>query len=316
MLKKIRSIRFVNIAGRGMLRRFSVFIDKMCGIWPVYGIINLKFDGIRFKMFTKGDDNIVHLLYYGKEYHEYKDLRMFLRFAKQSSLILDVGANTGVYSVLSAKVNPGSRICSFEPYPVNVNRLEKNLELNKSTVEVITKAIGNKEATIEFTVPAKEVISDTSSADKSFSERTYEGKLKWKSIEVQQTTLDKFWIESANRRKVDLVKVDVEGYEIEVFAGAVDMIRTCRPVIQCEILLDTTRKDYFEKFLVDFEYSAYLILHDGLVNTRKQMEPNPGSFNYLLFPVADGQDFYAYSNLDKLISLLDQAQQLQQTALK
>lgn len=268
----------------------------MIARWPIYGVVTLWFDDTSFKMYSKGDDNIVQLLYYNKNYHEGKDLRLFLQLAKKADVIFDIGANTGLYSILSHIVNPSVKLFSFEPYPVNVKRLKRNLELNSTKTEIVEKALGGKRGIISFAVPANDSIADTSSAEIDFSKSTYKGKIDWKTIEVEQTTLNAFAADK-NFDKVDLLKIDVEGYEESVFEGAGDFFKKYRPVIQCEILLDERRKRFFENFLKENKYTAYLILNDGIMNVGKQMFPNPGSVNYLFSGIDTMKPFHPYSEI-------------------
>ncbi len=293
----------VNKFFRTVFRRTDRFVNRMIAKWPVHGVIPLRFDDISFKMYSEGDDNIVHLLYYNKSYHEYKDLKLFLQMAKKANVIFDIGANTGVYSILSNKVNPESRIFSFEPYQVNVTRLEKNLSLNDTKAEVVQKALGNEPGTIQFAVPANDSIADTSSAEIEFSKSTYEGKIQWKTIQVEQITLDAF-IKEKNFDRVDLVKIDVEGYEEAVFKGGIDFFKRYKPVIQCEIFLNQRNKEFFETFLKENGYTAYLILNDGLLNVGKEMLPNPGSLNYLFSSNDLKKQFNSFSDQQTLVSEL------------
>lgn len=302
-LQAFRAILPVNKFFRNIFKRSDRFSHGMITRWPVYGVLPVTFDGISFKMYAKGDDTIVNLLYYNKNYHEYKDLRLFLAMAKSAGVIFDIGANTGVYSILTNKVNPGASIFSFEPYPVNVTRLKKNLELNGTRVQIVEKAVGNKADTIKFAVPANNSIADTSSAEIDFSKSTYDGKIKWKTIEVAQITLDDF-VKERNFERIDLLKIDVEGYEESVFNGATVFFTRYKPVVQCEILLDDKRKIFFENFLKQYDYTAYLILNDGLLNTGKQMLANPGSMNYLFSIKNLNKQFCSYSELQSLASEL------------
>jgi FkbM family methyltransferase len=276
------------------------FSDRMIARWPIYGVVKLRFDDISFNMYSKGDDNIVQLLYYNKNYHEYKDLRLFLQLAKNASVIFDIGANTGVYSILSGKANPVARLFSFEPYPVNVTRLKKNLMLNNTDTEIVQKALGNKEGFIGFAVPSNDSIADTSSAEIDFSKNTYDGKISWKTIEVEQITLDSF-VKEKNFDRIDLLKIDVEGYEEAVFKGATGFFKEYKPVIQCEIFLDEKKKLFFENFLKENNYTAYLILNDGILNVGKLMSSNPGSMNYLFSCNDTPKQFYAYAETDGFV---------------
>jgi hypothetical protein len=102
--------------------------------------------------------------------------------------------------------------------------------------------------------------------------------------------------------KVDLEKIDVEGYEEAVFRGAADFFKKYSPVIQCEILLNEQRKQFFENFLNENGYTAYLILNDGLLRVDQEMVPNPGSLNYLFSRKKTPGRFISFKELDVFAS--------------
>jgi FkbM family methyltransferase len=301
--KEIRGVGFINKTFRSLFKGVHSFSGRLISRWPVSGIMSLEFDNIPFKMYSACDDHIVHLLYYNEHYHEQKDLKLFLSLVTKSRVILDIGANTGIYSILSHKLNTGATIYSFEPYPVNITRLKKNLSINNVTVNIVEKALGDQPGKIDFAVPADGSIADTSSAEIEFSKSTYEGKIPWKIITVEQLTLDTFSTE-AGITQVDLVKIDVEGHEVAVFKGGKDFFSRFNPVIQCEIILDDSKRDFFESFLKENNYTAYLILKDGLLRTDQQMIPNPGSLNYLFARQRSSAVFTPYDNLATFSDML------------
>lgn len=301
ILKNIRAFLPVNWIFRKIFKRTESISNNAIARWPVYGNIHLTFDNIPFCMYSKGDDTIVQLLYYNKHYHERKDLHLFLELAKNVETVFDIGANTGIYTILSNKVNEGAKIYSFEPYPVNIERLKRNLLLNKTKTQIVDKALGDEKKIISFAVPENGCIADTSSAEIEFSKNTYEGKIKWRQIEVEQTTLDMF-SEENKIDKIDLVKIDVEGYEETVFKGATNFFKKYSPLVQCEILMDDRRKVFFEKFLNENDYTAYLILNDGLLRTDKTMVENPGSLNYIFSKRMLKEKFVPYSKIDTIVN--------------
>src|SRR5436853_7626030 len=99
IFKKIRSnfginkiVRNLITAGLGLLKRLS---DR----WSLSGIVTISFRKKKLRFFTHGDDGIIDVLFYGKNYKEAGDIALFSELSKQASLIVDIGANTGIYSV-------------------------------------------------------------------------------------------------------------------------------------------------------------------------------------------------------------------------
>jgi FkbM family methyltransferase len=123
-------------------------------------------------------------------------------------VVIDVGANIGIVSCwLSIKSN---QVYSFEPEEDNLNFLKSNLLLNKvDNVEVLPLAVGSKVGYVEFCVR------------NSFGHHGIQKRHISDIVDLRQvpiTTLDKFCKEKLID-KVSLLKIDVEGNEIDVLLG-------------------------------------------------------------------------------------------------
>jgi FkbM family methyltransferase len=133
-------------------------------------------------------------------------------------VVLDVGANIGLVAIPVALRLPESKIYAFEPHPANALRLIENIELNRvSNVEVVRAAASSFEGTVAMAESSPMMHSVESTG----------------SLRVECTTLDAF-IESGSLR-VDLIKVDVEGHELEVLKGAISLLQTQHPAVVCEV---------------------------------------------------------------------------------
>jgi FkbM family methyltransferase len=136
--------------------------------------------------------------------HDFEDMFFLLHFLRRGDLFLDIGANVGSYTVLASGHCEADSI-SFEPVPVTYNYLQQNVKLNKmeSRVNALNMAVGSREGTIPFT-SAFDAINHVA---KTRDDQT---------IDVPVGVLD-FLIGDKNPQ---LAKIDVEGYETEVLAGA------------------------------------------------------------------------------------------------
>src|ERR1035437_4158305 len=100
LLSSLRKLVIINLPVRWIIKQLILAAKY----WPVSGIINMEYYGIKFKLFTKCDDDLIDMYYYyEKNWSENHDLQLFLSLSKESKIILDIGANIGVYSILSAK---------------------------------------------------------------------------------------------------------------------------------------------------------------------------------------------------------------------
>jgi FkbM family methyltransferase len=130
---------------------------------------------------------------------EPRDMLFCAHLLRQGDLFFDVGANVGSYSIIAAKVC-GARAVAFEPAPETIGQLRDHLRLNgiEHLVRVEQCAISNHEGTVRFT-----------SGENALNRVSDSG------TEVRCRTLDSFVDEEPL-----FVKVDVEGHEREVVAGA------------------------------------------------------------------------------------------------
>lgn len=136
--------------------------------------------------------------------HEFEDMAFVLHLLGRGDLLADVGANIGSYSILAA--SRGAQSVAFEPSFAARTRLEENVRLNgfMSKVEVRPEAAGATEGGASFTLGQDTINHIVAPGEAGPSER------------VAVTTLDR----ALAGRVPTLVKINVEGFEAEVLAGA------------------------------------------------------------------------------------------------
>lgn len=272
----------------------------------VSGTVDLEVDDTHIQMYAHADDGIVDALYFtGDSYGEYEEVVLFGELAKRAEVILDIGANTGLYSIISQRSNPKARVYAFEPYETNIERLNKNLQLNglHNQVVVVEKALGNENKAIEFAVPEDAQISDVISADIEFTEQFSSSEHGFTTTQVPQVTLDAF-VAEAGIARVDLMKLDVENYELSVFEGAMKTLKKHRPNILVEIFVDRERVQFFETHLAPLGYHCYLIGKKGLFLSDSLVD-NPDCRNYLFSVHLSPTPYLSFSEMDKLVGVLN-----------
>lgn len=140
--------------------------------------------------------------------HEFVDMAFLLHLLRPGDLFVDVGANIGSYTILASAVC-GARSIAIEPDPGTVQSLKRNIEENAigDRVTIIEAAVGASAGTVRFTIgrdTTNRVATDIDGVTR----------------EVKVCTLDEI---STNELPV-LIKMDVEGYEPQVVAGASDAL--------------------------------------------------------------------------------------------
>jgi FkbM family methyltransferase len=139
--------------------------------------------------------------------HEFTDMAFLLHYLREDDLFLDVGANVGAYTVLASGVR-GAHSIAAEPSPEAFRHLRDNIRLNgiEGRVQALNVGLAAAPGSLRFTTSLDTVNhvlarDETGPAD---------------AIEVPVTTVDAL----SERRAPAVIKVDVEGFETEVFAGA------------------------------------------------------------------------------------------------
>ena len=264
------------------IKKLPLPIDKLYKDLKFNGEFTIKVDSQKsFKMihhfhttienevFWKGIDN-------GWEKHT---IHIWKYFSEQSNFIFDVGANTGLFSLLSKTINLAATIYSFEPSRRTFEKLKKNLEINQfKNIILNNTALSNKNSTATFFDYDSEHQYSASLNQQMSIDRPEGKKLNY---QVKTQTFDSY-ISENNILGVDLLKIDVEMHEPEVLEGMKESISKFRPVIIIEILNDTVA-NYTNTFFSNKNYLFYIIDEtQGLISTHKMHSHN--SNNCLLVP--------------------------------
>ena len=164
-----------------------------------------------------GDKGLSRTLFlFGKrEIDHYKMLHNILNPGMK---ILDIGANIGYYAIMEAKViGPSGKVIAIEPMLPNIEMLRKNLALNSVTnIEVVHGAVSESTGTGEMYMSTH---SNLHTFHRDGSAFDY---LDATPVEVPTMTLADAASKSNN--EVDLIRMDVEGHEVEILGQLVDLV--------------------------------------------------------------------------------------------
>lgn len=147
--------------------------------------------------------------------NKYEDFStdIFLNLLKEDSVVVDVGANYGYYTMLAATKNRNGKVYSFEPVKENFNILNKNVVGNGFiNIETHNLAISNASGEAIFNVTEA---SDSAGFYEHPNTKTFEKRT------VKTVSLDEFFTE----KKVDIIKIDTEGHESYVLDGMTQLIK-------------------------------------------------------------------------------------------
>jgi len=215
--------------------------------------------------------------------HDLGDLRFLWRNLKSGTVFLDIGAHHGIYSIVAAKrLKANGTVVAFEPSSREFRRLQLHLRLNRmGLVRTEPVAIGAVASTRKFF----QVIEGDSTRGGLQSPVTQD--------QVAETSVETVRLDDYVSRfpldRVDIVKLDVEGGELEVLQGASNILTTFRPVFICEVLDAATlawgyeARDIVLKFL-SYDYSWFEFRSDGSIVPHQTRDQYPEVRNYLAVP--------------------------------
>ena len=137
--------------------------------------------------------------------------RVFTELVKEGMNVVDIGANVGYYTLLAARrVGPHGKVYAFEPGPQDFKLLTGNLQLNGyENVIAIQKAVSNETGTASFFLSPRGSTAHSLLPSRDYSKET---------IAIETVTLDEFF-EKARSPAIQVIKMDIEGWEIEALDG-------------------------------------------------------------------------------------------------
>lgn len=224
-----RSSLVRRVLGKTHARQFA-FINRMYRAVYLMGqprkatTIEAKVHGMRIRG-PAWDNTILPALVAG--YYEEFEVAIFRQLAAKSRGVVDVGANIGLYTCIAAAASPDSRVLAFEPVPENYHFLLDNVNTNGVSARVLAEmqAVGEREGELVLHLSNRQIGTHSASAENT---EECSG-----TTIVPMTDLDSY-LKTHDMPPVDLMKIDIEGYDGFALRGAVATLRKDRPTIFIE----------------------------------------------------------------------------------
>lgn len=155
--------------------------------------------------------------------YEVARMRAFGNMVTRGAVVYDVGANAGIYSLLaSLRAGPSGWVYAFEPLPRNLGHLRRHVALNNlQNCTIFEEAVCNEVGTRSLAVAP---------FDSSMARLASDGEFR-----VSSTTLDRCIYGEKSLRPPNVLKIDVEGAELEVLEGARRALAEFHPSVFLEI---------------------------------------------------------------------------------
>lgn len=214
--------------------------------------------GIRFILYPHDDHVSLDKLITRRNYRD--EFAALANLVKRGNTIFDVGANIGLHATLFSRwAGPMGRVFAFEPVPETYWLLQETLSLNRcANVIAVHEALGNLQGNATMNLfPQQHSVWNT------FGFPNFNGLTPTHSVNVMTDTLDHFCM-TRHIEHIDFMKVDVEGFEKQVFDGAREMLKHNKiKALSFEVSqiplqgMNACAKDLFD-LLHAYEYSIYL----------------------------------------------------------
>lgn len=207
------------------------------------------------------------------------EISTLLKYVKDSKCFVDIGANSGLFSLILTNENTNLETHAFEPNPEILNKFSANLKLNpgiSDRVKIIKKAVSEKSGIIEFATQKEDIqsarIVSNYSGDK---------------VVVDSISLDDYF-ENKNQFP-DLIKMDAEGEELNILRGMKRILKNSPPktllieihAAYYSILEGMKFKQDILKIILDNNYNVFGLIDNSWVNVPPP-EEWPGRFHLLL----------------------------------
>jgi FkbM family methyltransferase len=271
MKRILRSI-YNNIPGKRHL--FAIVRNIYCPPEHIYrhlhfkGVFECKLGtGEGVKIYHPGSHIENRIFWQGLNYgFEPDSIRLWMRLCRSFSNgdILDIGANTGIYTILAKASNPCCTVHAFEPHPDIYLGLLQNISINKMQVSALNVGVGSivgNRSIQDFTGRSETIFASIVSIDNLIDERVINNPV--------------------------LIKIDVEGYEVEVLKGFQKYINYFLPTILIEVLSDQIA-DKLETLLPLNHYRKFNISETGSIRETDRLTKSD-CYNYLLCSASTAQ---------------------------
>jgi FkbM family methyltransferase len=213
------------------------------------------------------------------------DKRVYLSFVRRGNIVLDIGANVGTHTVFfSHLVGNHGRVLAFEPLSENIDALKETIRLrsrnpNIRIIQAAVGAPGESGRRVVMTAPEEDLTQASLRVQAAGSWREQSAR----EYEVSLTSLDAER-EVRDLPSIDVIKIDVEGGELDVLKGGAQTLRRHHPLIYCEIYeqwaatFGYAPADLFS-FVRFLGYTGARVISNGVVHALPlDRDPPPAMF--------------------------------------
>jgi FkbM family methyltransferase len=248
------AIQRLPLSQRTRQRLYNFFAAPTAGTDPVSCTTRLPC-GRSVKVQLDLRDEYVSRMWYfwGYSGYERATTQLLGDLLPSKSCVFDVGANVGYYSLLAAATARGGEVHAFEPWPPAFRWLSRNAALNGfPNLHLNQVALSDVDGEAQLFLPADRAWSNASLRGGFVEQRG--------SLPVPAVRLDSY-CKRRGVKRMDLIKLDVEGGELRVLKGLGELLEAWWPDVICEVLAPF--EDELERFFRHTPYRRFLLTDSG-----------------------------------------------------
>ncbi len=188
-------------------------------------------------------------------------IEYFVKLTKISDFVLDIGSNSGIFSLASGLANKNIKVYAYDILPEAFHILVDNIFINNLSAQITPNLIGIGKKSL-YKAPFEKITSEMPTSiklDEDFKNVV--------SVNVEIKTLDEIFLEN-NITGQACIKIDVEGFEGDIFKNALDVLKNNRPFFLCEVLNRNLEVNDYDNILSSNNYKKFLITDSGLIEYK------------------------------------------------
>jgi FkbM family methyltransferase len=212
------------------------------------------------KISVDPSDYLQLLLYYCGTFEPHL-IKLLSRYVPNGGTVLDVGANIGVFTLESAQlVGPSGCVIAIEAAPPNLELLRRNIAINRiDHVVVVESGASDKPGIAKLSLPD----GGNRGMFTLGATRVDEG------FTVELETIDQI-LSRVPMRRLDLIKMDIEGSEYRALLGATKTLSEYKPAIMIELNEEAlhacgSASREVKQLLASFKYQGFIVKSDGQI---------------------------------------------------
>jgi FkbM family methyltransferase len=208
------------------------------------------------------DYNLTREMYHKKEWWEIFMLSYFKKYYRPNSNVIDIGGNVGTHTLLLSEIiSPKSKIYVFEPVYADIIKMNVDENHLEDHVIIYNEGIGSKNETLTVPIYPRNCVRNfgrLSLINHETELTTYLSPSLIKKCKTKMTPIKVVTLDSKGLTNISIIKIDVEGMELQVLEGAMETIQRERPVLFMEIWKRRRKQTFsnpiFKKILEELHY--------------------------------------------------------------